>query len=560
MRVCWREWKRYPKYLAMAIVAIIANLISTILGAEVELQIANLLGAEVSERTHLIWAVFIIAILDTVLIAISKYCRNRAYDNMFTCLWNDYSDKILSADYNMFTDFSCGRIITAESKIHNIASVMNSIKGVILTVAQVLVILVYVYRIYPKMLLPVTIMYAITICVMKYTWSFYGKIWNETDKIRRKRNQETDEIINGFNEVRAFNTQKRHHDSITKMSWDVNKLRQKKVVVSTVITIISCIVMYGSVMLVALWSIKAVDNNELTIALAMVLVSYMWQLIGPIREFFDMTDELTENLSQLDDYDKIINYKNKVNDEGPIKLTEFNEKIECKHVYFSYGKSNNVLQGLNMRIEKGQHVGICGTSGGGKTTLIRLLEKFYVPDGGKITIDGIDTKLIDGNSLRQKIAVVHQDNHIFNASIYDNILYGSESMKGAKSVLEACKKANLTEFIESLPDKYDTIVGPRGLKLSGGQKQRIALARIFLKDPEIILLDEATSALDNETESIIQEAIDAFKGKTIITVAHRLSTIRNSDVIYVLDNHKVAESGTHEELLALGGIYAHMCK
>jgi ATP-binding cassette subfamily B protein len=544
----------------MIIISIIANLITTVLGTEIELQIATLLGADLSERNRLILIIFLIAAVDTLLLAVVRYTKNRSYDGMFTVLWNEYSDKILDGDYNMFTEFSCSRIITAESKIYNVAQIGQSLKGVIMSTSQVLVILVYVYRIYPKLLIPVAVIYLITACIIKYTWSFYAKIWSDTDKIRRKRNQETDEIVNAFNEVRSFNTQEKHHQSISSMSWQVNKLRGKKVATSNVVGTASCIAMYGSVLLVAIWSLNAVDKGELTVAFAMVLVSYMWQLIGPIENFFEMTDELTENLSQLDDYDKIMTYENKVDDRGPVNLNEFNDKIELKDVAFSYGESNNVLQNLNMTIKKGQHIGICGTSGGGKTTLIRLLEKFYVPSEGKITVDGIDMNLIDGNSLRKKIAVVHQDNHIFNASIYDNIIYGSETTKGPRSVLEACRKANLLDFIESLPDKFDTIVGPRGLKLSGGQKQRIALARIFLKDPEIILLDEATSALDNETESIVQEAIDAFQGKTVITVAHRLSTIRNSDIIYVIDNHKVAEAGTHDELIAADGIYAHMCK
>lgn len=187
------------------------------------------------------------------------------------------------------------------------------------------------------------------------------------------------------------------------------------------------------------------------------------------------------------------------------------------------------------------------------------MARFYNDYSGSISIDGVNIKEFTNESFRRFVGMVQQDNFIFNDTIYKNITYGSVGFT-ENDIIEACKKASLYKFIMSLPDKFDTVVGPRGLKLSGGQKQRIALARIFLRNPEIVIFDEATSALDNTSETIIQEAIEKLEGKTVITVAHRLSTIKDCDKIIVIDNHKIAEMGTHDELIAKKGIYASLQK
>ena len=224
---------------------------------------------------------------------------------------------------------------------------------------------------------------------------------------------------------------------------------------------------------------------------------------------------------------------------------------------FAYEKSDMVLNKINLTIHKGESIGVCGESGGGKSTLLKLLEKFYAPIAGTITVDGIDIQELTSASLRDKMGVVSQDTYIFDTTIYENIRHGSPNATEYE-VIDACKKASLYDFILSLPDGFQTQVGPKGLKLSGGQRQRISLARIFLRNPEIILLDEATSALDNESEKIVQQSLRAFSGKTIITIAHRLTTIENCDKIVVIDNHRIAESGTHSELLEQGGVYARL--
>jgi ATP-binding cassette subfamily B protein len=258
------------------------------------------------------------------------------------------------------------------------------------------------------------------------------------------------------------------------------------------------------------------------------------------------------------EYDAIISYK-EYEIDGDIELNTFNNSIKIENVTFSYGNTKNTINNINMEIKKGQRIGICGVSGGGKSTLLKLINRFYVPKSGCITIDGFDIQDISLKSYRKYIGSVHQDNTIFPGTIRDNIMYGSPYATEGE-LIDACKKANILDFILGLEKKFNTEVGPRGLTLSGGQKQRIALARLFIRNPEIILLDEATSALDNESETLIQDAVDNLEGKTIITIAHRLSTIKNCDIIYVLGNNGIVESGTHEELVAKHGVYYSMLK
>lgn len=229
--------------------------------------------------------------------------------------------------------------------------------------------------------------------------------------------------------------------------------------------------------------------------------------------------------------------------------------IDYKDVSFGYD-DEKVLDHLNIHIDSGKSIALVGPSGGGKTTICSLLLRFYDVTGGSIEIDGQDIRKLTLKSLRQSIGIVQQDVYLFTGSIKENISYGKPGASD-EEIIEAAKKANIHDFIMSLPDGYDTYVGERGTRLSGGQKQRISIARIFLKDPKILILDEATSALDNESERHIQKSLEALaKNRTCITIAHRLSTIRNADEIIVIGNNGIVERGTHQFLLNKNNVYA----
>jgi ATP-binding cassette subfamily B protein len=244
-------------------------------------------------------------------------------------------------------------------------------------------------------------------------------------------------------------------------------------------------------------------------------------------------------------------------DEGKIELSDVRGEIKFENVSFGYSSDDGklVLSELSLDIKAGKTLALVGSSGGGKTTVCNLIPRFYNIKSGKITLDGIDLMDIKLNSLRSSIGIVSQNVFLFDGTVRDNIAYGNFDATD-EEIKEAARKANIHDFILTMDKGYDTEVGERGVKLSGGQKQRIAIARVFLKNPKILILDEATSALDNTTEVLIQASLDELcRGRTTLVVAHRLSTIRNADEIAVVVDGNITEKGTHEDLLKSGGTY-----
>ncbi len=289
-------------------------------------------------------------------------------------------------------------------------------------------------------------------------------------------------------------------------------------------------------------------------------ILYIATLTTSIRTILNFSEQFQNGITGLERFVEIMDTKPEIVDEKCAKeLTEVRGEIEFRNVSFSYpGNDTEVLSDINIRIKQGENIALVGASGTGKTTICNLIPRFYDINEGVITVDGNDIRNITMQSLRKSIGIVQQDVYMFSGTVLENILYGKPDAT-MEEVEEAAKKAGAHDFIMSLPDKYDTYIGERGVKLSGGQKQRLSIARVFLKDPPILILDEATSALDNESEKLIQKSLEQLsKGRTVLTIAHRLSTIKNADRILVITDSGIKEQGTHEELLALGGVYYHL--
>ncbi len=287
---------------------------------------------------------------------------------------------------------------------------------------------------------------------------------------------------------------------------------------------------------------------------------YVSSLFASIRTIIQFTEQFQRGMTGIERFCEIMDAPQDIIEKPDAKeLKNVKGEIDFNNVTFHYSDDDTeVLSGIDLHVPSGTSVALVGPSGGGKTTMCNLIPRFYDVTEGKITIDGIDIKDVTLRSLRSSIGVVQQDVYLFSGTVFDNIEYGKPGAS-REEVIEAAKAAGAHEFISSLPDGYDTYVGERGVKLSGGQKQRISIARVFLKNPPILILDEATSALDNESEKIVQESLERLAaGRTVLTIAHRLTTIKNSDKILVLTDKGIEEEGTHKELIEKGGIYSHL--
>ena len=381
----------------------------------------------------------------------------------------------------------------------------------------------------------------------------YTKIRNDIENL----NANLSNSITGILTVKSFNREKKESERITLSSNEVKSANYHAIRLSAAfIPIIRIAILFGFTATLLIGGFLALDG-EIKVATYSVMLFITQRLLWPLTELGVIFDSYQKAMAS---FRRIINLKNTTPtiDNGNEKLTSFNKKIEISNLNFEYVKNFPVLNDISIDINKGQTTAIVGSTGSGKSTLIKLILRLYDSTAGEIKFDGKNIRDLELDSLRNKIGLVSQDIFLFEGTVFENIAYGNLDAKD-EEVWEAAKLSESDKFINLLPNKENTIVGERGQKLSGGQRQRISIARAILKNPEILILDEATSAVDNETEAAIQRSINTLKeGRTVIAIAHRLSTIRNAEIIYVLEEGKVVESGNHESLLEINGVYSKL--
>lgn len=394
-----------------------------------------------------------------------------------------------------------------------------------------------------------------------------------TDKIMEKHlliskrylgemNEHLEDTLSGIRTVKAFGNEKQHYDKFCNKNTAYTKAKCGfyKVEAYFYETIES----YPQflTMLVVIFGALFIGKGTLDVAVLVTFILYSSSLAEPIRTMLNFMRLFEEGKASFIRFMDMIETKPTIiESENLISIINSEGNIRFENVSFHYEDSNqNVLENISLNIKSGQTVAFVGASGIGKTTISALIARFYDVTDGEITIDGINIKDVALRSLRNHIGIVQQEVYIFNGTIKENICYGKQSATD-EEIITAAKQANIHDFIQSLEKGYDSVVGTKGIMLSGGQRQRISIARLFLKNPKILILDEATSALDYESEEIVQKSIEKLmENRTSILIAHRLSTIKNADTIYVLSNKKIVEQGSHAELVVKNGEYAKLCK
>ena len=403
---------------------------------------------------------------------------------------------------------------------------------------------------------------AVTPFLLIFVFRFKKAVKKSVHEVRKDESNMMAVLQQGLESVRvvnAFGTQDVEEDRLKKASMETVqaalKTRRLKALLSPVVTIIVtlCIAL-------VLWQGSAlVLAGFMTVGALTVFLSYLSKFFSPVKDLAKMTNAVAqatvalERIQQILETDAIIPQK-----PGAIKPEKFKGEIVFENVAFGYNHETAVLKNVNIKIESGQRIGICGPTGCGKSTVASLIPRFYDPVTGRILIDGTDITDYTLDGLRKQIGFVLQDTVLFYGSVGENIAYGKPGAT-KEEIINAAKLANAEEFISKMPHGYNTLVGERGLTLSGGQRQRIGIARAIIRDSPILILDEPTAALDTESEKIVMDALEKLMaGRTVITIAHRLSTIYDSDKIIVIRDGEIAEEGNHEELLIRGELYAEL--
>ena len=363
--------------------------------------------------------------------------------------------------------------------------------------------------------------------------------------------------LSGILTVKSFNREEREFIRISDSSVEVKSANYHAIRLSAAfIPIIRIAILFGFTATLLIGGFMALEG-DINVAMYSVLLFITQRLLWPLTELGDTFDLYQRAMASFRRINTLKNTQPEIKN-GDIESNGINEKIQLKKVTFSYVDDFPVLNDVSLSIQKGSTTAIVGSTGSGKSTLIKLLLRLYDVDSGQIMFDDADIKDLEVHSLRKNIGLVSQDIFLFEGTVFDNIAYGNLDAT-EEEIWQAAKLSESDEFINLLPNKKDTVVGERGQRLSGGQRQRISIARAILKNPEILILDEATSAVDNETEAAIQRSLDTLKdGRTVVAIAHRLSTIRNADIIYVLEKGEIVESGTHDELVNLKKVYANL--
>ncbi len=484
--------------------------------------------------------------------------RNIAQDLQHS-LRTETFEKTLDLDLSFFENKSSGRLMAVlNDDVNQMEQFLNEAANRLIQTATTVIVIGGTF-IYISPLVAVFAFIPIPVIIFG-SYKFTQRIAERYSKIRdnvESLNAHLSNSITGVLTVKSFNRKDREYKRINEASKEVKTANYEAIKLSAAfIPIIRIAILFGFTATLLIGGFLALDG-QIKVAMYSVMLFITQRLLWPLTELGMIFDVYQKAMAS---FRRIINLKETkplIND-GNTSLEELKESIKFENLNFEYVSNFPVLKDVNIEIMKGKTTAIVGSTGSGKSTLIKLILRFYEKNSGKIFFDNNEIESLVIDSLRSKIGLVSQDVFLFEGTVFENIAYGNIDAS-TEDVWNAARLSESDKFISELPNQENTIVGERGQKLSGGQRQRISIARAILKNPEILILDEATSAVDNETEAAIQESLETLKeGRTVIAIAHRLSTIRNADLIYVLESGEIVEYGTHDELLNNQGVYAKL--
>ena len=484
--------------------------------------------------------------------------RNIAQDLQHSMRTETFN-KTLDLDLSFFENKSSGRLMAIlNDDVNQMENFLNEAANRLIQTATTVIVIGATF-LYISPLVAIFAFIPIPVIVFG-SYKFVQRIGERYSKIRNNvesLNAHLSNSITGILTVKSFNREKKEYTRIDSASDEVKTANYDAIKLSAAfIPIIRVAILFGFTATLLIGGFLAL-YGQIKFGMYSVMLFITQRLLWPLTELGMIFDSFQKAMAS---FRRIMNLRdtNPTINDGETELLELKNKISFENLNFEYVKDFPVLKNINFEIEKGKTTAIVGSTGSGKSTLIKLILRFYEKNSGKILFDEHEIESLSLESIRNKIGLVSQDVFLFEGSVFENIAYGNIEAN-SEEVWNAARLSESDSFINDLPNKEDTIVGERGQKLSGGQRQRISIARAILKNPEILILDEATSAVDNETEAAIQESLETLKeGRTVIAIAHRLSTIRNADLIYVLEDGEIVENGTHDQLLGNNNVYTKL--
>ena len=549
------KWQFIAVFAALIVSAVLGLFPSVITGKIVDAIVSD--SRNIKQLLQLVVLAFVVLSAAQVISVLEQYINSWISQKIIYDMRNQMYDHLQHMPHAFFTNEKQGDIITRmNSDINGVSSVISvmltSLVSNVLTVATCVFYLFYTdWRLAVVGLVVLPLLILPTKSVGKRRWELVSEAQEKQDEL----NQQVDETlsVSGSMLVKLFTKEKTEYEKFRKINDETTKITIReqragswfRVFLGMFIQIAPLLIYF-----VGGFLIISHTDSSLTVGDISVVVALVNRLYQPVRQLLDLQVDFVRSLAL---FNRIFEYFDRKcdieNPENPVKPPLDNCTVEFKDVHFAYETGREVLKGVSFFVPNGQMYAIVGTSGAGKSTVIGMIPRLYDVTGGSVAVAGTDVRDFDLAYLRTNIGIVTQDTYLFNGTILENLLYAKPNA-AMEEIENACKTANIYDFINSLPDKFNTLVGNRGLKLSGGEKQRVSIARVVLKNPKILILDEATSSLDSISENLIQSALNTvMSGRTSIVIAHRLSTVIAADKIMVLENGVITETGTHDELL-----------